>query len=100
MAIPKITVSINVVTQANTAPCRGTLSKKKKKHTKEVKRRNLASSSVLYSFRLQAIVNCMADLYPDKFLQCRVTTAVSQPKEEVVVGCFFLEKKKEKKSVA
>ena len=28
----------------------------KKNHTKEVKRRNLASSSVLYSFRLQAII--------------------------------------------
>ena len=30
--------------------------------------------------------------------QCRVTTAVTQPKEEVtVVGCFFFEKKKKEK---
>ena len=54
VAIPKIRVSIiNVVTQAKTTPGRGTLSKKT--YAKEVKRRNLASSSVLYSFRLQAV---------------------------------------------
>ena len=99
MAIPKITVSLNVVTQANTAPCRGTLSKKKTYERGQAKKSGLIKCSLHFSgFRL--LYYCMADLHPDKFLKCRVTTAVSQPEEEVVVGCFFLEKKKEKKSVA
>lgn len=98
MAIPKITVSINVVTQANTAPCRGTLSKKniRKRSSEEV-----WPHQVFFTVSgCRLLYYCMADLHPDKFLKCRVTTAVSQPKEEVVVGCFFSEKKKEKKSVA
>ena len=87
MAIPKITVSINVVTQANKAQCRGTLSKKtiRKRSSEEVWPHQVFFT--VSGFRL--LYYCMADLHPDKFLQCRVTTAVSQPKEEVVVGVSF-----------